>query len=397
MSVNESFFVNLRQIITIIEKPKMKIVYCTPSLYIPGGVERVLTTKANYLADVAGYDIYIVLTDGKGKAPYYPLSSKIKVINLDINFEELWGLSFIKKGIVYLKKQRIFKKQLSQVLCNLKPDITVSLLRREINFLCDIKDGSRKVGEMHINRQNYRNFEAGDTNFIKRFFEKYWMHSLVRQLKRLDRFVVLSNEDKGNWQEIDHVTVIPNPLPPMEISQISTTESKRVIAVGRYVYQKGFDLLVEAWETVVGRHPDWHLYIYGRGDKNSYRQVSNCHYEEAVENINDKYAESSIFVLSSRFEGFGMVIIEAMSCGVPAVSFACPCGPKDIITDGKDGFLVENGNTQQLAERICYLIEHAEERKEMGEHAVETAKRYSINEIGKQWVSLFGSLATGRD
>lgn len=370
----------------------MKIAYCTPSLYIPGGVERVLTTKANYLADVAGYDVYIILTDGKNKAPYYPLSDKIHIINLDINFEELWILSFVKKGIVYLRKQRVFKRKLAETLCDIKPDITISLLRREINFLCDIKDGSKKIGEMHINRQNYRNFEANDTNFVKKIFERYWMHSLIKQLKRLDRFIVLSQEDKENWKEINNVTVIPNPLPPITVSQTSTTKNKKVIAAGRYVYQKGFDLLVDAWETVAGKHPDWHLYIYGRGDKSNYKSVSNCHFENAVENINDKYTESSIFVLSSRFEGFGMVIIEAMKCGVPTVSFACPCGPKDIITEGKDGFLVKNGNTQQLAERICYLIEHDEERKEMGRNAIETAKKYDINEIGKQWVRLFNNL-----
>ena len=370
----------------------MKIAYCTPSLYIPGGVERVLTTKANYLTDVAGYDVYIILTDGKEKTPYYPLSDKIHIINLDINFEELWSLSFVKKGLVYLKKQRVFKRKLSETLCDIKPDITVSLLRREINFLCDIKDGSKKVGEMHVNRQNYRNFEANETNFVKKIFERYWMHSLVKQLKRLDRFIVLSQEDKENWKEISNVTAIPNPLPPTAILQTSTTENRKIIAVGRYVYQKGFDLLVGAWDMVVEKHPDWHLYIYGRGDKNDYRAVNNCHFEEAVENINDKYAESSIFVLSSRFEGFGMVIIEAMKCGVPVVSFACPCGPKDIIAEGKDGFLVENGNTQQLAERICYLIEHDKERKEMGKNAIETAKKYDINEIGKQWVRLFNNL-----
>ena len=111
---------------------RKKIVYCTPSLYIPGGVERVLTTKANYLAEVAGYDITIILTDGKGKEPYYPLSPKVKIIQLDINFEELWHLSFIKKVFVYLKKQRIFKKKLTDTLMDLHPDITVSLLRREI-------------------------------------------------------------------------------------------------------------------------------------------------------------------------------------------------------------------------------------------------------------------------
>ena len=372
----------------------MKIVYCTPSLYIPGGVERVLTTKANYLADVVGYDVYIILTDGKEKPLHYELSSKIHLINLEVNFEELWGMSFLQKGIAYLKKQRIFKKRLSEALCKIKPDITISLLRREINFLCDIKDGSKKLGEIHVNRKNYRNFEAKDTNIIKELFSKYWIRSLVKQLKRLDRFVVLTEEDKRNWVELPNVTVIPNPLQNTEKTPISTVENKKVIAVGRYVYQKGFDLLVDAWERVVEKHPDWTLYVYGRGEKNKYRQVQNCFFEDVVANINEKYAESSIFVLSSRFEGFGMVIVEAMRCGVPAVSFACPCGPSDIITPGKDGFLVENGNVEQLAERICYLIEHPDERKEMGRNAIEKAKNYSLDEIGKRWINLFNEVTS---
>lgn len=372
----------------------MKIVYCTPSLYIPGGVERVLTTKANYLADVIGYDVYIILTDGKEKPLHYELSSKIHLINLEVNFEELWGMSFLQKGIAYLKKQRIFKKRLSEALYKIKPDITISLLRREINFLCDIKDGSKKLGEIHVNRKNYRNFEAKDTNIIKELFSKYWMRSLVKQLKRLDRFVVLTEEDKRNWVELPNVTVIPNPLQNTEKTPISTVENKKVIAVGRYVYQKGFDLLVDAWERVVEKHPDWTLYVYGRGEKNKYRQVQNCFFEDVVADINEKYAESSIFVLSSRFEGFGMVIVEAMRCGVPAVSFACPCGPSDIITHEKDGFLVENGNVEQLAEHICYLIEHPDERKEMGRNAIEKAENYSLDEIGKRWINLFNEVTS---
>ena len=126
---------------------KLKIVYVTPALYMAGGVERVLTLKANYFAEHFGYDITIILTEGKGKPFFYPLSPKINVINLDIHFEELWTCSFLKKIWVYLKKQRLFKKALTAELMRIRPDITVSLLRREINFINDIKDGSRKIGE----------------------------------------------------------------------------------------------------------------------------------------------------------------------------------------------------------------------------------------------------------
>ena len=135
-----------------------KIVYCTPALYMAGGVERVLTLKANYFADKFDYDITIILTEGKGKPLFYPLSDKINIINLDINFEELWTCSFLKKIYIYIKKQRIFKKKLTAELMRIRPDITISLLRREINFFINIKDGSKKIGEIHVNRANYRNF-----------------------------------------------------------------------------------------------------------------------------------------------------------------------------------------------------------------------------------------------
>lgn len=256
----------------MMENKCLKIVYLTPSLYIAGGVERVLTLKANYFAEHFGYDITIILTDGRGKPNAYPLSDKVKVINLDINFEELWTCSFLKKIWVYLKKQRVYKRKLTEELMRIRPDITDSLLRREINFIADIKDGSKKIGELHTSRQNNRNFKDNEINLLKALFAKYWNWSLVRKLRKLDKFVVLTNEDKEGWVELNNVVAIPNPVSFTAKAQSKLT-AKRVLAVGRYDYVKGFDRLLKAWAIVHRQHPDWTMAIYGDGDKSPYGQL----------------------------------------------------------------------------------------------------------------------------
>lgn len=377
------------------EKP-LKIVYCTPALYMAGGVERVLTLKANYFAEHYGYDITIILTEGKENPLFYPLSNKIKVINLDIDFEELWTCSFVKKVVVYLKKQRIFKKRLSEELMRLRPDITISLLRREINFINNIQDGSKKIGELHVNRANYRNFEAGDSNAIKEIFANLWMHNLVSHLKELDRFVVLTEEDKSSWTELDNVEVVPDPL-SFDIDKKSPLTNKRVIAVGRYVYQKGFDLLLQAWAKVEKQHSDWELAIYGMGDRSPYEQIvdeleidrTRCHLNGPTDVIKQEYLNSSLFVFSSRFEGFGMVLIEAMASGLPVISFDCPCGPKDIVRHQEDGLLVPSGDVEKLSDAMHQMLSDDVLRQQMASKAIVNVRRFELSEIAERWKDLF--------
>lgn len=377
------------------DKP-LKIVYCTPALYMAGGVERVLTLKANYFAEHFGYDITIILTEGKDKPLFYPLSDKIKVVNLDIGFEELWTYSFLKKIPVYLRKQRLYKKKLTAELMRIHPDITISLLRREINFLTSIHDGSKKIGELHLNRANYRNFEAGDSNAFKIIFAKFWMKSLVSHLKRLDRFVVLTKEDKLVWKELDNVEVIPDPL-AFDINEVSPLTNKRVIAVGRYVYQKGFDLLLQAWSKVEKQLPDWELTIYGMGDRSPYEKLmdnlqidrNRCHLYGPTDDIKREYLNSSLFVFSSRFEGFGMVLIEAMACGLPVISFDCPCGPKDIVRHQEDGLLIPSGNIEKFSESLLHLMSDSTLRQQMSSAALNNVRRFHLEAIVKQWKNLF--------
>ena len=374
-----------------------KIVFCTPALYSAGGVERVVSYKASFFAEQLGYDVTIIVTEGRGRDSFFLLSDKVKVINFELGFEELWRASFIKKIFLYLTKQQQYKRLLKVELIHIRPDFTISMLRREINFLTEISDGSKKIGELHVNRTNYRNFEANDSNGFKRLFARCWMRSLVRKLKCLDQLVVLTDKSKASWPELSNVTVIPDPIPmPMPLS-VSCLHAKRVVTIGRYAYQKGYDLLLQAWAEVEKQYLDWTLDIYGMGDQTGYRQlmtdmgvdVYRCHLNGPVEDVTKVYQNSSIFVLSSRFEGFGLVLVEAMACGLPVVSFDCPAGPDEIITDGVDGILVPSGDVHVMAEKLMALMADEELRKRLGQQARRSAKRYDMKTIASQWTTLF--------
>ena len=378
---------------------KYRIVYCTPSLYMAGGVERVLTLKANYFAEYYGYDITIITTDGEDQTRFFPLSDKVQVINLGIHFEEMWHRSFLKRVCLYLSKQSKYRKALSEELLRIKPDITISTLRREINFINDINDGSKKIGEIHINRAHYRNFTPNRTNPFKSLFAKFWMHGLVDKLKRLDRFVVLTEYDRQAWQEIPRVDVIPNPLPFYpDLSHV--IRRKRIIAVGRYFDEKGYDMLLRAWSLIEKSCVGWDLDIFGDGNKAFYERIAKdlgldvrrCRLNHRISDVQKEYLESSLFVCTSRFEGFGMGIIEAMACGLPVVAFDCLWGPRSIITDGEDGLLVENGNIKKLAETIISLLSHPERIAEMGVNARKNVLRFNIDTIAERWKRLFDSL-----
>ena len=381
------------------ENAPLKLVYVTPALYMAGGVERVLTLKANYFAEHFGYDITIILTEGKGKPLFYPLSDKIKVVNLDINFEELWTCGFVKKVFLYLKKQRRYKKLLTAELMRIRPDITISSLRREINFINGIKDGSRKIGELHINRANYRKVENSESNWLKHLFARYWASRLVGHLRKLDKLVVLTETDREAWKELDNVVTIPNPSPFMP-SSVSPLTEKRVIAVARYSHEKGIDLLLEAWAEAEKQCVDWRLDVYGDGETTPYEHLIDkwgidrrrCQLNGRTTDIEQEYLKSSIAVCSSRFEGFGMAIVEAMACGLPVVSFDCPWGPRSIIHDGEDGVLVRNGSPSALSQALVLLMNDKNRLKTMAVAARSHVQRFTIEQVVESWQQkIFGN------
>jgi glycosyltransferase involved in cell wall biosynthesis len=374
----------------------LKIVYITPSIHTADGAARVLTMKANYFAEHFGYDITILLTEGKGLPFFYHVSDKIKIINYDLNFEQLWNCPFWKKFFIYIPKQIKYRRLVRKELMRIRPDITVSLLRREINFLNEIPDGSKKMGEIHVHRDNYRNFKDEKNNFVMNLFAKFWSKQLLNNLKKLDRFVVLTDKDRELWTELDNVVTIPNPSPFMP-SAVSPLTEKRVIAVARYSHEKGIDLLLEAWAQVEKRTKDWRLEVFGDGDTTAFNALIDklgidrrrCQLNGRTADIEQEYLKSSIAVCSSRFEGFGMVIIEAMACGLAVASFDCPWGPRSIIKDGEDGLLVENGNVGELADALVTLIQDSAKRESIAKYAIQNVKRFQMDRIAEQWRELF--------
>ena len=222
---------------------------------------------------------------------------------------------------------------------------------------------------------------------------------MERDISHLKALVLLTPEDANDWSSTVKTHVIPNPI--TLIPSISASlNNKQVLMVGRYNDAKGYDYLIDAWEIVHHRHPDWILNVYGSGElyDQVVKWISVKNLEETIilheptSQIMDKYLESSICVLSSRYEGFSLVIVEAMACGVPCVSFDSPHGPRNIIRNGEDGILVEYLNSQALADGICCLIENVDLRKELGSNARRNVIRFSEDVVMKQWDELFKSL-----
>lgn len=384
----------------------MKIVYCINSICTFGGIEHVTVDKANALAQMEGNNVWIAVAEDNGNYPF-PVHGQVHIVNMAVNYHDHdWEKNRIQQLMQLYSKKRIHKCKLSKLLNEVRPDVVISTEQLEKSFLPSIVTAKTSViKELHT-PNNYR------SSYAKSLYEKLigWIgtwYDYHVTIKKYDRIVTLTHEVKERHWKGDHrVYVIPNGIANANLNaNENKLANKTIVAAGRLVHEKNFASLIRAWNTVYRSHPDWRLEIYGDGVlKNELqRQINDCCLQDTVllmgysNTIITRMANSSLYVLSSLFEGFGMVIIEAMSCGLPVVSYDCPYGPKDIISDGKDGFLVPVGDEQRLAERIIYLIEHEDVRRQMGAAALEKSKQYELDTVTKRWMKLFQELVNEKN
>lgn len=370
----------------------MKILYISQVFAVWGGFERVWTDKMNALSEIPGNKICLVTTDqGNHKVPY-PLNQNVRHIDLGIRFVQQYQYQGLTRYWVYLKLLRLFKRKMKALLEAEIPDVIVSNASEFVDYILKCKGKVPLVVESHgtFNRPFHMQ-EMTITNRIKGYFHQ-------KALKKVDRVVALTHGDAEQWKQVNpNVSIIPNIVTMNDTGVYSDCETKRVIFVGRLDPQKGYQYLDAIWRIVEKRHPDWRLDIFGEGadlpeNKSMIPKGEQVYPHAQTIDVLEKYKESSVLVLTSVYEPFGLVMPEAMSCGIPVVAFDCPYGPSEIITDGTDGFLIDCYNVEAFADKLCLLMENETLRKQMGQNAIQSSQRFTKDKIIPQWIGLFDSI-----
>lgn len=370
----------------------MKILYVTDALAVWGGIERVLSDKMNYLVQEYGYDVFVVTADQGAHPIPFPLDERIHFNDLNIRFHQQYQYSGLKRILKYCELEQLFRNRLESYISEIKPDVISCIRDGYTSAVLSMKISIPVIFESHA---MYKDVVFENSTLLHRFVT----YLKRRKFRKLDMLVALTQGDADDWKRVcHHVCVIPNVVHLNDSGNYSQCNSKKAIFVGRFDVQKDFGTMLKVWSLVQQRHPEWILNVYGNGGlKSKYEefvaeQKTNVVIHPAVPDIMEKYKESSMLLMSSLYEPFGLVLVEAMSCGLPVVAFNCPYGPADIINDGTDGFLVEDRNIEAFADRVSQLIENDVLRKRMGKSAIFSAQRYKYEVIMPQWKNLFTHL-----
>lgn len=379
----------------------MKILYCISSFSAKGGTEKVLSSKAAYLAG-KGHDITILISDQHNKPYAYDLPNNVTVKDLKVTGylkNKLKGVDFFR-NIITLRK--IYSKEVALI----NPDIIIVLERGYEDFVVPyINVNIPKIREFHTSRKANEMFESYlpfrsklKAKLIRRFYQN--------QYKKYDAFVCLTEKDKHCWQNIKNVYVIPNVLGCKDdINQLTNIvdRPKKIIAVGSMVAdRKGFNEMIDIWSELEEFHDQWHLHIYGDGPyREIYQQkIENLALNKAItlegvtNNLISKYQESQIFLMTSKGEGFPMVMLEAQQNAVPVIAYDCHTGPSDILKDDIGGFLIPMNNREEFKIKLTKLLENNNLREMKSREAIKNATRYNPKAIIPMWEKLFIELVS---
>lgn len=384
----------------------MRIAFLCNNFKSLNGVERIWSQKLSLLAERADYHIYLITYNQYGAPFSFPVSERVIHIDLATRYISRCSFGGIWQYIDRFKSELEFRRVLSDCLSTIRPDIVVcsDMHVADLNALLSVNIPVVKIVECHCGRSAYFEDLSKINGLFERMKQYHLKQRLLRAINSFDRIVVMTDAEKEDWKQKDRIISIPNMLAHYpERTCDGEQVHRRVISVGRYAYQKGYDILLEAWRTVEDRHPDWRLDIYGSkdGGNGEYEQLKrqteslnlkSVSLHPASSDIYSSYFISDLYVSASRFESFGLVLVEAMACGLPIVGFRSQYGPASIIKDGSTGILVPPQESMQLAEAICHMIEHPEERIRMGENGRQEAKKYLPEEIMPLWYGFYESL-----
>ena len=378
----------------------MKIVYVYPQFAHHAGTERILIDKMNYLAEKEGYDIIMLTYEQAHHEIAYPLSPKVRHVDLGVCFYPLYRYNRLTRFFKWKKKERQLQRLFNAFMASERPDIVVSVTYfaevLSLEVQCPVK--FVKVLESHIGLRYILNNDSDNRKSLIRWLGTIQKkHLLIKNAKKCDVIVALNKTDSDDWSRYLKSTIIPNMVHLNTSGLYSKHDSKRVIFAGRLCSQKAVFDLLKVWRLVNERHPDWQLDLYGEGEDKDRLMMeiaemnANVQIYPPTDDIFKQFIDSSIFVLTSLYEPFGLVIPEAMSCGLPVVSFEGD-GPCSIITDGVDGFLIKNRSIEDFADKVCLLMEDDNLRRTMGEAGIKSSQRYSAEKIMPMWKELFESL-----
>lgn len=358
-------------------------------------MEKMITAKANWLA-AHGHQVTIITTEQAGKPNFFKLDPSVSTVDLGIGYTYIPAQSVISTALTFMSKKRLHRKRLSQFLLSHPQDIVISTFGNEVEILPRIKDGSRKITEIHFDK-NYRLKEnkglAGRINGRLRTLRS---PAIAR---KYDMLVTLTRQDMGQWKGVDNITAIPNFVPVT--ATVSPLTAKRAIAVGRLTHQKGFDMLIDMWTKVAKARPDWTLDIYGNGELRDILQqrIDSLGLQHCVKlrggtsDIASQFLSSSLFIMTSRWEGLPLVLTEAMSYGLISLSFDCECGPRELISDGESGYLIKPDDIDSMADKVIEVASDIDKYKGTGLRAHQTiSQKFSPDAVMRQWTALFDQI-----